>query len=103
MELFIFVTGITVGLMLLCGGIQRAMASRTTRKVLLLPFPILCGFSCLYTFVQTVRITGWEWLIWQVLLICTICVFIGTMIGWASGNEKRKKRQVLPATPKEDL
>lgn len=93
MELFLFATGVTVGLMLLCGGLQRALASRTSRKILLLPIPVLSGLGCLYTFVQTVRITGWEWLIWQVLLICTTCIFACVLLCWSSGNAKWKRRQ----------
>lgn len=102
MELFLFVTGVTVGFMLLCGGIQWAVASRTTRKILLLPFPVICGFGSLYTFIQAVRITGWEWLIWKVLLICAICVFSAVMVGWNIGASKRKKRERMENSPKEE-
>lgn len=102
MELFLFVAGVTMGLMLLCGGLEWALASRTTRKILLLPFPILCGFCSLYTLIQTVRITGWEWLIWKGLLICAICVFSAVMAGWCVGADKRKKRQSEAVLPKEE-
>lgn len=45
MELFLAVTGIIVGLMLLCGGIEGVIALKTNRKALLQPLPILCGMG----------------------------------------------------------
>lgn len=74
--------------------------------ILLAGFPLglalLCGFGSLYTFIQTVRITGWEWLIWKVLLICAICVFSAVMVGWNIGASKRKKRERMASSPKKE-
>lgn len=97
------VTGIIVGLMLLCGGIEGVIALKTNRKELLLPLPILCGMGCVYVFIQTIIVTGWGLLLWYVLQICAVCVLFGTMMGGVIGESKRKKRQTTPSSPKEDL
>lgn len=93
MELFLFVTGIIVGLMLLCGGIEGIIALKTDKKALLLPLPILCAMGGMYVFIQKIIITGWGRLFWDVLFICVLCVFCGILIGWIIGESKRKERK----------
>lgn len=107
--LWLFLAGIPLGLALLCGLIQKLLAThldgelKALRPLLLGILPLAWGLLSLYVLFKVFTITGWDLLGWGLLLFWTGSALLGTLFGWAIGNSKWKKRQAASTSPKEDL